>query len=142
MSNRRLLKDFIREYMNNMCPLKVPMSAARMLEGSTEVVLYREGQLQIELITLKRGRHIPRHCHPNIDTYEIIIGGGDDASAIVGNRSHHKGHKDRIVLIEAGVYHEAWVDNNADTALLSVQYWHNNIPPSFITDDWIGGNWN
>lgn len=141
MNTRRILKDFIREHMNNVCPLKIPAGASRMLNGSTEFVLYRDGPIQIELITLLRGSHIPRHCHPNIDTYEIIIGGGDFASALVGDRWHHKGHKDRIVLIEAGVYHEASVDMNVDTALLSVQYWRNSIPPTFITDDWIGGDW-
>lgn len=142
-----LLEDFFRAYLRGGLQVKVPEDAVRMLENSTEVVLYRDAPYQVELITLRKGSRIPSHSHPNIDTYEVILSAGDQATAVVGRRRHggpRSSPRDRImkiVPIPNGVPHSAIPGAQQDIALLSIQYWHHGIAPTFITDDWVGGEW-
>jgi hypothetical protein len=141
------LEAFFRSYLSGGLQVRVPVDAVRMLENSTEVVLYRDAPYQVELITLRRGSVIPAHSHPNIDTYEVILSAGDSATAVVGRRKHGGPRKQarqrtmKIVPIPFGVPHSAKPGPDRDIALLSIQYWNNGIEPTFITDDWIGGDW-
>lgn len=143
---KTLLEDFFRDYLSGGLQVKVPVDAVRMLENSTEVVLYRDAPYQVELITLRKGSRIPSHSHPNIDTYEVILSASDAATAMVGKRKHGgprsvpRERIMKIVPIRHGMPHSA-VPGDKDIALLSIQYWHNGIEPTFITDDWIGGEW-
>jgi quercetin dioxygenase-like cupin family protein len=128
------LRAFARRYMRGEVPQRVPVDAVRMLVNSTEVVLHRDGQFQVELITLRKGCTVPPHVHPNIDTYEIALSGS--GTATVGAHTH--GGKS-IVAIKAGVLHSAAI-GSTDTAFLSIQQWHG-VAPTFITDDWEGEAW-
>ncbi len=135
------LKAFARRYMRGEVALRVPADAVRMLVNSTEVVLYRDGQFQVELITLRKGCIVPPHTHPNIDTYEVVLSGGAAAVASVGRHRHTSRQVVAIVPIPQGVVHSAAPGPDFDTAILSIQYWHNGVPPTFITDDWEGDAW-
>lgn len=135
------LRSFARKYTRGEVPMRVPTDAVRMLENSTEVVLYREGQFQVELITLRKGCVVPPHSHPNIDTYEVILSGGPDAVASAGRHRHTSRQVAAIVPIPNGTIHSAAPGGLEDTAFLSIQLWLNGVTPSFITDDWVGAPW-
>jgi quercetin dioxygenase-like cupin family protein len=137
---KALLGNFYREYMRGALPMKVPRDAVRMLVNSTEVVLYREAPFQVELITLRKSSVVPPHSHPNIDTYELLLSGSEQATVQVGRRCHGRAKAVKIVSIHRGVVHSAQQGPDCDTAFLSFQYWHG-IAPTFITDDWLGGKW-
>ena len=134
------LKAFARQYMRGEVPMKVPADAVRMLVNSTEVVLYRDGQFQVELITLRKGCTVPPHTHPNIDTYEVVLSGDPAAVVSVGKRRHTSRLISTIAPVPSGVVHGAVMGPDFDMAFLSIQQWHGKAP-TFITDDWEGEAW-
>lgn len=116
----------------------VPNGGVRMLEGSTEVVLHRDGQLQVELITIRRGLAVPSHTHPNVESYEVPLAAGQDTYAVVMGKQFHGGG---IVPLRRDEPHHAVTGADADLAFLSFQYWYDDVAPTFITDDWVGPQW-
>lgn len=138
------LKAFTKWYLNQPgLTLKVPeRNALKMMENSTEFVLYRDGQIQVEFIFIRGGVAVPPHIHPNVDTYEVPWH-GDEAFAHVEGRLYPPNEPGdrtpRFIPLAFGAMHSAWPGNGL--ALLSIQAWLNGVPPTFITDDWVGESW-
>lgn len=139
------LKDFTKWYFKQPgMVVKVPENSLKMLQNSTEFVIYRDGQIQVELIFIRPGVIVPPQVHPNVDTYEYPME-GVGAHAIVDGKvippQHPDKRKSRFIPLARGVPHSAFPGVGPGLGLVSVQYWHENTPPTFITDDWLGAEW-
>lgn len=49
--------------------------ALYMDENVTVTTLYREGQFQVQLACIRPNVEIIDHCHPNVDSIEVYLGG-------------------------------------------------------------------
>lgn len=137
------IRQFTNWWWRSGQPFAVPNDAVKRCEGSHEFVMYRCGRFQVEQVTLFPGYAVPPHSHPNVETYEChLVGGGH---AVVGgvrlpeypSEDHHPKH--RRIYIPAGIVHSGWA--YVTNVALSFQRWHNDVPPTFITDDWEGPAW-
>lgn len=138
------LKAFTKWYLGQPgLVFKLPeKDAFRMLENSTEFVIYREGQVQVELIFIREGVSVPSHSHPNVETYEVPIH-GEGAYAYVEGKLHKPNRPGdrtpRFIPLAFGAAHRAVTGNGL--ALISIQNWRQGVMPTFITDDWVGEPW-
>ncbi len=115
-----------------------------MCAGSHEWVLFREGQYQVEQVTLLPWFQVPPHSHPNVDTYECHLTGSGQAwigETHLPYALDYDKHppRTRRLLIPAGVPH--WGMADTVVVALSFQYWYKGVSPTFITDDWVGEKW-
>ncbi len=119
-------------------PYKVPEDPVRPGPKSHEFVMFREGQFQVEQVMLYAYAEVPTHRHPNVDTIEChLIGGG---KAYVGDKV--VAERQARIRIPAGALHGGVA--TCCNVVLSFQHWLNEVPPTFVTDDWEqvgGGQW-
>lgn len=138
------LRQFTNWWWRNNRPLLQPENRMKVCDGSVETVLFRKGPFQVERIFLYAGVPVPPHTHPNVDTYETHLMGSGNAwiedvklkYSLEGDTRHPKY---RRLLIKAGQSH--WGIADTDVEALSFQEWLNGVPPTFITDDWVGDPW-
>ncbi len=97
------------------------------------VVLFRQGQYQVELFNVKPNSEIVPHVHPNVDSFEVFISGDIKFS------------KDGVVYEQNNlgdflrVYPNSWHGGQFGPrggCFISVQKWLNNVEPSFVGNDW------
>lgn len=111
-------------------------------------VWYRKEQFQVELFMIAGPMIIPEHAHPNVDSYEVLIGGQirfshrgkwlipdtycldmkDDGS------SPYRGNKVRV----NHDHPHGGVVGNGGAMFFSVQHWLNGVAPHNIASDWNG----
>ena len=101
----------------------------------TEIILYREGQFQVQLVIAQPDTEIPDHIHPGVDSYEVYMSGDlrfrRDADAFC---PQDPGISHLRVLPES--YHGATVGPRGGT-FLSIQHWTDpTVQPSFISHEW------
>lgn len=124
--------------------IRVPHTPIKICDGSFELVLYREGQYQAELISLYANRMVPKHKHPNVASMDVHLAGTGEA-VIAGRTmpaatlSGHALSTARRLTIPSKVLH--WGYSDTDVVVISLQKWHNDVQPTFITDDWEGDAW-
>lgn len=141
----RSLKEFSEWYFLNNgdgllgAPLNVPDHPVKISPelGLCEFVLFREKQYQAVLITLFAGKEIPPHSHPNVDSIDVHLTGTGES--FIGRwyappADMEKGPLGNRLPIPANVPH--WGHATTDVAVISLQKWKNDVPPTFITDDW------
>lgn len=135
----RALHDFMITYLKQgSLPLAIPDNPLRQRAEVTEFVLYREGQFQVEMITVPPRITVAAHSHPNVDTYERFLC-QDHGFAWEGKRRftsqflHENGHR-LSGFIPHGMPHGAFTGDGS--VFLSIQHWLNGIAPTFISDDW------
>ena len=76
--NKDVLTEFKDQYVNSdkFNKIQVPFNEPLMfVEDITGLVLYRKGQFQIQLFICVPNCYIPRHRHPNVDSYELFLYG-------------------------------------------------------------------
>ena len=111
--------------------------------GSHEFIVFRDGQFQVEQVTLFPGYPVPPHCHPDVDSIECHLTG--TGSAEVGRfrlpavPNYRVRHSVRRLRIPAGVFHSG--EAHSVTVALSFQLWREGVAPGFITDNWQGPTW-
>jgi quercetin dioxygenase-like cupin family protein len=103
------------------------------------VVLFRQGPYQVELFNVKPNSTIPAHIHPNVDSYEVYVG-GDIEFMREGElyKQHDIGGSIRI-------FPASWHGGNFGErggCFLSIQKWLNETEPKFVGDDWDDANKN
>lgn len=118
----------------------------------TGLTLYREGCLQVQLFILPPYSKVPMHVHPNMDSYEVYIGGdiffdvdGVDQSKMHDMVRNYDDLEDRksahewLFLRSVRITEESPHGGDAGKkggAFLSVQCWKNNVKPSSPPEDW------
>lgn len=138
------LRQFTNWWWRNFQPYRVPEDAVKVSKGSHEFVMFREGRFQVEQVTLFPEVPVQKHHHPNINTYEChITGSGSawlDGRELPFTYDYNRGSPmSRRLLIKAGEPH--WGVAKTVVVALSFQEWLNGVPPTHITDDWVGEPW-
>lgn len=69
------LKQF-RDWWLSKRPINTPeVNALSHVAETHGVVLYRQDNYQVELFNVRPDSEIPPHIHPNVDSYEVYLGG-------------------------------------------------------------------
>lgn len=98
-------------------------------------VLYRRGNFQVQLFTVAPYIEIPDHIHPNMDSYEVHVG-GDIAFRINGayNQNMIAGLPGVARVLPTDFHGGSFGKNGG--LFLSVQHWINGVTPSSAGEDW------
>ena len=116
------------------------------------LTLYRNNNLQVQLFIFPPNSKVPMHVHPNMDSYEVYIGGdvffdvdGVDQSKMHDMVRNYDDLEDRksahewLLLRSVRITEESSHGGNAGEkggAFLSVQCWKNDVKPTDPTKDW------
>lgn len=113
-------------------PEENPLSHVADTHG---VVLYRQKPYQVELFNVKPNSEIPAHIHPNVDSFEVFLGG--DVEFICDNIVY----KQNVIGVSTRVRPSSWHSGKFGKrggSFLSIQKWLNDVEPKFVGDDWAG----
>lgn len=111
------------------------------------VVLYRDGQYQVQLFTVAPHSKIIEHRHPNVDTYELFFS-GEFYFTINGKKQFrldsclHE-NPNGIPPFCGWASHigpEDWhsgVFGAMGGCFISIQRWLNGVPPTSVGHDWL-----
>ena len=114
----------------------------------TSVILYRQPPFQVQMFIAPPGCVIPEHTHPNVDSFEVYVGGEiifshcgkpvtskeDALSAAPNGTSRLAG---RVIRVRPNDPHGGVFGPNGGV-FYSVQMWLNGIPPRCVGSDYIG----
>jgi quercetin dioxygenase-like cupin family protein len=101
------------------------------------IVLFRDGEYQVELFIMSPNSIISSHIHPNVDSFEVYIGGDITFECNGQPRINNKPGDSMRVLPSS--YHGGYIGERGG-CFLSIQRWLNNATPKFIGDDWDDHN--
>ena len=101
----------------------------------TEIILYRDGQFQVQLVIAQPLSEIPDHIHPGVDSFEVYMSG--DLRFRRDDEAFHPQEPGVSCLrVLPDSYHGATVGPRGGT-FLSIQHWTNpKRQPSFISHEW------
>ena len=98
-------------------------------------MLYRKGCFQVQLFTVAPNIEIPDHIHPNMDSYEVHVG-GDIAFRVNGEFNNPKNNlMPGVTRIRPTDFHGGSFGKRGGL-FLSVQHWLNGVEPSSAGEDW------
>ena len=139
------LEAFLTWWLNTRT-LKPPFANdLLMIDGMANgAVLYRDGPFQVQLFIIQPHTEIVAHVHPNMDSYEVYLGGDIEFS--------HSGEKvtdiDQLTSVN-GVWSEfgkvirvrpndvhGGKFGNKGGLFLSVQHWINGASPTSANIEW------
>lgn len=101
------------------------------------VVLYREDEYQVQLFIVKPNSVIEPHIHPNVDSYEVFVGG--DISFMCDDVWYEQKSLNDAIRVKPSSWHEAKFGNKGG-CFLSIQKWLNGVEPTSVGDDWHDSN--
>ena len=110
-------------------PDEMPLDFADKLSG---IVLFREGRYQVQLFILQPNTIIMPHVHPNVDSYEVYMGG--DLLFEVDGVVHEQIEMFENIRVHPHSVHSGIA--GARAAFLSVQLWLNGTQPTTVGYDW------
>ncbi len=153
---RNQLKDdalgrFVRSWFSAERPMRPPQdNGLHFMDGlGANLILYREGQFQVQLCLVQPNTVLPPHRHQNVESYVVHLSGevwfkceshgyfvpehhikmvaSDGTSAMrgfvfyLGTEDEHSGHTEEM-----------------GASFLSIQKWREGIKPTCIARDWTG----
>lgn len=152
------LTNFLFNFLNNAPILGfIPSGTGPVVtkvEDVTTVLLCRDKEFQVQMICVPPNYIIPEHVHPNIDSYEVGVGGGmcfsRNGKWITNETIDHHGKNIRwdgpgalnkkrgssIRVRPSDVHGGMFGDEGA--VFLSVQHWLNGVEPSCVGSDYAG----
>jgi hypothetical protein len=119
------------------------------IEDVTSITWYRKGNFQVQLFAVPPNYIIPEHTHPNVDSYELHVGGDisfskngvwvDDTSAILPKNKYSDGHPDRgtLVRVKPTTPHGGAFGPRGGV-FMSIQEWINGEKPHCVSADYDG----
>lgn len=140
--NNPKLDRLLRRVMFRNAPLLLVAPPERCpvvtVEGLHTLVVYRGRETQVELVVVAPNVTIPPHSHPNVDSYEVYVG-GDVMFYLEGQpmRPQHKPFKE-FVRVLPGQVHAAQIGPRGGS-FLSIQHWQNGVTPTAVGLDWADG---
>ncbi len=108
----------------------------KALKGWTEVVLLRDENCQVALVTVQPNITVPRHCHPHMDSVDLAIAGHESRFEIDGHWGPNPMRGPlaaNLVGVPAMVPHGGTAGAEGAT-FLTFQFWHGE--PGYASDDW------
>jgi len=115
-------------------PINTPPDSKLVYVADTNgLVLYREGQYQVELFSVKPNSTIKPHVHPNVDSYEVYIAG--DIVFTCDGLDYAQKELGATIRVRPDSWHSG-IFGNRGGVFLSIQKWGNDVHPKFVGDDW------
>ena len=127
------LEDF-RDWWLRTRKFRPPVDPLRTYPNATTVVLYRRGQYQVQMVNIAPNTTIREHDHPNIDSYEVTIGGCGDICIWGKTANTLDKTLPRIVSLPSGCPHGGRTGPEGGT-FLSIQKWRNGVAPTCVGVD-------
>lgn len=111
------------------------------------MVMFRQGQFQAQLFICTPYSKVPPHAHPNVDSFEMHLGGDlyfyvdGQATLPIDHLHDRRGAASRWwgrgVRVKRGQTHHLDVGQNGG-AFMSIQHWLNDVKPTSVDFDWEG----
>lgn len=98
------------------------------------VVLYRQEPYQVELFNVKPNSEIPVHMHPNVDSFEVYVGG--DVVFVCDDVLYAQNTLGDTIRVLPSSWHGGKFGERGG-CFLSIQKWLNGVEPKFVGDDWV-----
>lgn len=144
------LERFLKSFLAKGSPIGyVPLlGAVRYIDGVTAVLWYRKAPFQIQLFVVPPNHIIPEHTHPNVDSYEVYIGGQirfshsgkfiiDEADLTMPGEHGLATVRGRIIRVRPNDLHGG-VFGASGGVFFSVQRWLNGVEPHCVSADYNG----
>lgn len=143
------LTEFKDWYFSEPRYLFVPsVESIHFVDTSLVLCVYRHGQYQVELAVCKPSCEIPDHVHPNVDSFEVYLGGEimfrHRGQLVVSENQAYQvrdnglslmwGHQIRV---KPDDWHGATIGRSGGV-FLSIQRWLNGLTPTTVIHDWSG----
>jgi hypothetical protein len=149
MNDRDPLDVFLEGFLAGGSPIGyVPaMGAVHHIDGVTAVLWFRSDQFQIQMFIAPPNHIIPEHTHPNVDSYEVYVGGQirfshsgsflmpeADGMPDATGASQYRGSTIRVRPADkhGGVF------GPEGGVFFSVQHWLNGVKPHCVSADYNG----
>jgi hypothetical protein len=111
-------------------------------------IWYRNKQFQVELFIVSGPCIIPEHTHPNVDSYEVLLGGqirfSRDGKWLIPetyqvdvSKNGTSPYRGETVRVSHNTPHGGVVGDGG-AMFFSVQHWLNGIEPHSVGFDWSG----
>jgi hypothetical protein len=97
------------------------------------VVLYRKPPYQVQLFIVHPNSEIVPHLHPNVDSFEVFVGG--DISFMHNGQWFDQNKLGFPIRVKPNDWHGGKFGKRGG-AFLSVQKWLNDVPPTSVDEDW------
>jgi len=122
--------------------------AVTCIEGVTSVLWYRHEEFQVQQFIVPPNYVIPAHVHPNVDSFELYLGGeiqfskGDafEVSAEDAVRTGQYGEaamRGKLIRVRPHEWHGG-VFGAAGGVFMSLQHWLNGVKPHCVAADYCG----
>jgi quercetin dioxygenase-like cupin family protein len=127
------LAQFLEWWLVNR-PINVPQNNAITQAGVIYgLVLYRQGPYQVQLFIMPPNSTIDDHIHPNVDSYEVYLGG--DINFRFDGEMFAPEALGTHVRVKPNCWHGGLFGPRGGS-FLSVQKWLNGKEPTTVGDDW------
>lgn len=115
-------------------PLNTPEEAPTNFSGELSgVVLFRQGQYQVQLFIVQPNSIIKPHIHPNVDSYEVYLGG--DIIFTRDDVEFEQTEYGDTIRVKPTNWHGGKFGERGGS-FLSVQKWLNGVKPTSVGEDW------
>ena len=119
------------------------------IQDVTSILLYRQGQFQVQMFAVPEHTIVPEHTHPNVDSIEVYVGGNiafsHSGKYIVPKDSIFAkdgplgvcSRRGLTVRVRPNDVHGGVVGEGGGV-FLSVQHWLNGVKPHCVAADYDG----
>lgn len=115
-------------------PINTPVVSPTNFNGELSgVVLYRHNNYQVQLFIVQPNSTIEAHIHPNVDSYEVFVGG--DINFMCDDTWYDQNVVGMHIRVKPSSWHGGKFGEKGG-CFLSVQKWLNGVPPTSVGDDW------
>ena len=122
--------------------------AVTSIEGVTAVLWYRHEQFQVQQFIVPPNYVIPAHIHPNVDSFELYLGGQIQFSKngkfeITSEESTRTGQfgeaamRGKMIRVRPHEWHGGTF-GAAGGVFMSLQHWLNGVKPHCVAADYSG----
>jgi len=148
--------DVLNIFLNNFLRAAPPigfvplMNPITRIEDTTSVVWFRDEQFQVELFIVPPNYIIPEHTHPNVDSYEVYLGGQikfshtgkwvNDYESEPSLEQANPGtaiNRGRVIRVRPTDRHGGQFGPSGGV-FMSVQHWLNGVKPHCVALDYHG----
>jgi len=128
------LENFKNWWISNRSINTPKENALSHVNDTHGVVLYRQDCYQVELFNVKPNSEIKPHIHPNVDSFEMFVGG--DISFMCDDVWYDQDLIGATIRVPPSSYHGGKFGERGG-CFISIQKWLNNKTPRFVGDDWV-----
>ena len=139
------LSDFLVWYLDTRPGLWIPevRTPVHFVEKVVGITIYSRDQFQVQLFSCEPNGVIPKHKHPNVDSFEVALWGMELSADVCGKYRRILSIKQApkrpylTIRILPSCLHGAKAGPQGG-CFLSVQHWLNGVKPSSVGNDWDG----